>query len=80
MTKVSVPSSSNTILSPVSGTVAAVNRGEKRKVLNVTVAADAQPAYEEFARLEPAKASREEIVELNLKALKAGYEVAKSRQ
>ena len=28
--------------SPVSGTVSAVNRGEKRKVLNVTVAADAQ--------------------------------------
>ena len=54
--------------SPVSGTVTAINRGEKRKVLNVTVAADAQPAYEEFARLEPAKASREEIVELLLKS------------
>ena len=54
--------------SPVSGTVTAINRGEKRKVLNVTVAADAQPAYEEFARLEPAKASREEVVELLLKS------------
>ena len=39
--------------SPVSGTVTAVNRGEKRKVL---------------ARLEPSKASREEIVELLLKS------------
>ena len=54
--------------SPVSGTVTAINRGEKRKVLNVTVAADAQPVYEEFARLEPAKASREEVVELLLKS------------
>ena len=54
--------------SPVSGTVAAVNRGEKRKVLNVTVAADERTDYEEFARLEPSKASREEIVELLLKS------------
>lgn len=38
--------------SPVSGTVTAVNRGEKRKVLNVTVAADERTDYEEFARLE----------------------------
>ena len=54
--------------SPVSGTVTAVNRGEKRKVLNVTVAADERTDYEEFARLEPSKASREEIVELLLKS------------
>ena len=31
--------------SPVSGTVAAVNRGEKRKVLSVTVAPDADQQY-----------------------------------
>ena len=54
--------------SPVSGTVTAVNRGEKRKVLNVTVAADERTDYKEFARLEPSKASREEIVELLLKS------------
>ena len=54
--------------SPVSGTVTAVNRGEKRKVLNVTVAVDERTDYEEFARLEPSKASREEIVELLLKS------------
>ena len=37
--------------SPVSGTVAAVNRGEKRKVLSVTVTPDASvQSYEEFAK------------------------------
>ena len=36
--------------SPVSGTVAAVNRGEKRKVLSVTVTPDATQSYEEFAK------------------------------
>ena len=35
--------------SPVSGTVEAVNRGEKRKVLSVTVKPDAEQQYEEFA-------------------------------
>lgn len=54
--------------SPVSGTVAAINRGEKRKVLNVTVTADADQSYEEFAKTEPSKASREEIVELLLRS------------
>lgn len=54
--------------SPVSGTVAAVNRGEKRKVLSVTVAPDAHQRYEEFARLDPAKASRDELIELLLHA------------
>ncbi|MEG1885851.1 MAG: Na(+)-translocating NADH-quinone reductase subunit A [Alistipes sp.] len=48
--------------SPVSGTVAAVNRGEKRKVLNVTVTADTTQTYKEFAKLDLQKASREEIV------------------
>ena len=35
--------------SPVSGTVSAINRGEKRCILNVTVQADATQTYEEFA-------------------------------
>ena len=34
--------------SPVSGTVAAVNRGEKRKILNVVITPDAAQTYEEF--------------------------------
>ena len=54
--------------SPVSGTVAAVNRGEKRKVLNVTVTPDATQEYEEFAKPDLKSASREQIVELLLKS------------
>ena len=54
--------------SPVSGTVSAVNRGEKRLVLNVTIAADAAQSYEEFSVPDPAKANREEIVALLLKS------------
>ncbi len=54
--------------SPVSGTVSAVNRGDKRKVLNVTVAADQTQSYEEFQTLNLATATREEIVEQLLKS------------
>jgi len=54
--------------SPVSGTVSAVNRGEKRKVLNVTVKADAEQRYESFAVPDLAKASREEVTELLLRS------------
>ncbi len=54
--------------SPVSGTVSAVNRGEKRKVLNVTVTADAKQEYEEFAAVDLQKADRSEVVELLLKS------------
>ena len=43
--------------SPVSGTVAAINRGEKRKVLSVTVTPDAQQSYEEFAKPDLMQAS-----------------------
>ncbi len=54
--------------SPVGGTVAAVNRGEKRKVLSVTVTPDADRQYEEFPKLDVRSASREEIVELLLRS------------
>lgn len=54
--------------SPVSGTVSAVNRGEKRKVLNVTVAADAKQEYEEFGAVDLQKADRAQIVEMLLKS------------
>ena len=54
--------------SPVSGTVSAVNRGEKRKVLNVTVTADAEQEYEEFPKLDLRKADRSEVVEVLLKS------------
>ena len=54
--------------SPVSGTVSAVNRGEKRKILNVTVAADATQESEQFATLDIQKASREDVIEMLLKS------------
>ena len=54
--------------SPVSGTVAAVNRGEKRKMLNITIAADAKQESEEFAILDLQKASREDVIETLLKS------------
>lgn len=54
--------------SPVSGTVAAVNRGEKRKILSVTVTPDATQEYEEFAKPDLKSASREQIVELLLRS------------
>ena len=53
---------------PVSGTVSAVNRGEKRKILNVTVTSDGQLTSEEFATPDLQKASREEVIEMLLKS------------
>ena len=54
--------------SPVSGTVEAVNRGEKRRILSVTVKPDTEQLYEEFAVPDLEKASRDQIVDLLLKA------------
>ena len=54
--------------SPVSGTVAAVVRGEKRRILAVEIAADSTIAYEEFGALDVKTATRDQIVELLLKS------------
>ncbi len=54
--------------SPVSGRVSAVVRGEKRKVLFVTVAPDAEQSYEQFQVKPAAKTSREEMKQLLLSA------------
>jgi len=54
--------------SPVSGTVEGINRGEKRRILSVTVKADTVQEYEEFTAPDPAKASREELVALLLRS------------
>ena len=54
--------------SPVSGTVAAVVRGEKRRILAVEITADQTIAYEEFETLDVQKATRDQIVELLLKS------------
>lgn len=50
-------------VSPVSGEVTAVNRGEKRKVLSVVVKPDAQNQYEDFGKKQVSSLKREEIKE-----------------
>ena len=47
--------------SPVSGTVSAIRRGEKRKLLAIEVAADAEQTYKPF-NVNLSKASKEEVV------------------
>ncbi|MGQ1908530.1 Na(+)-translocating NADH-quinone reductase subunit A [Marinifilum sp. RC60d5] len=47
--------------SPVSGKVIAVNRGERRKILEVVIQADAETQYEEFKKADPNGLSREEV-------------------
>lgn len=54
--------------SPVSGVVSAINRGEKRKVLSVTVTPAETQTYEAFPKLDAQKASRDEVVEVLLKS------------
>ena len=52
--------------SPVSGVVSAINRGEKRKLLNVAIEPDATQVYKEFKVVDAAKAQRSEVVEMLL--------------
>lgn len=47
--------------SPVSGTVKLVNRGERRKILEVVVEADGKAEFKAFTKADPLKLSREEI-------------------
>lgn len=48
-------------VSPVSGTVTGVNRGERRKVLSVTVKADSQISYKEFGKKNVGSLNAEEV-------------------
>lgn len=48
-------------VSPVSGVVVAVERGERRKVLNVIVKADTEQIYEEFGKKEVDGLSADEV-------------------
>lgn len=48
--------------SPVSGKIVAINRGERRKILEVVIKMGAQMEYEEFDKADPLSLSREEIV------------------
>lgn len=47
---------------PVSGTIAAVTRGERRKLLEVVVKADAEITYKDFGKTDVNSLSREEII------------------
>lgn len=50
--------------SPVSGEVTAINRGERRAILEVVIRADAKLEYKEFKHGDPKSLSREEIIVL----------------
>ena len=54
--------------SPVSGTVSAINRGEKRKLLSVAVEPDQAQSVKELKIVNAAKANRKEIVEMLLES------------
>lgn len=57
-----------TFVSPVSGTVTAVNRGERRCLLNVVVKPDEEIQYKQFSVSTPDSMSREEILSVMLEA------------
>jgi Na+-transporting NADH:ubiquinone oxidoreductase subunit A len=50
--------------SPVSGIINTINRGERRKILEVVVEADNEDSYVEFKTADPGKMTREEIITL----------------
>ena len=54
--------------SPVSGRVKEIRRGEKRKILEIIVAPDAEQTYESFDIVAPERASRAQITSTLLKA------------
>lgn len=51
------------VVSPVSGEVIEINRGEKRKILEIKVLTDKEIRYKEFKKADPKNLSREEILE-----------------
>ncbi|MDR3338605.1 MAG: Na(+)-translocating NADH-quinone reductase subunit A [Candidatus Symbiothrix sp.] len=52
------------LTSPVSGTIEAVNRGEKRKLLSVFIKADKENKYQNFGKKDPGSMTPEEIKSL----------------
>ncbi len=54
--------------SPVSGMVKAINRGERRKILEVVVESDGKDEFQSFPKADPLKLTREEILEQLLKS------------
>lgn len=55
-------------VSPVSGEVLSVNRGERRKVLGIAIKADAQQEYEDFGKTDVNATSKEDLINLLLRA------------
>ena len=55
-------------VSPVSGVVTSVERGARRKVLNIVVEAAAEQDYEEFGTMNPAQMTGEEVKQALLSA------------
>lgn len=55
-------------VSPVSGEIAAINRGERRKVLDITVKADTEQIYVEFGKKNVKDLTGEQIKDLLLQA------------
>ncbi len=54
--------------SPVSGRVVAVNRGERRKILEVVIKRDDRIDYEDFGKADPGSLDRKDVVERLLKS------------
>lgn len=54
-------------VSPVSGTVSEIRRGDRRKLLEIVVTPDAEQTYEKFETPDLAKVTRKEALELMLK-------------
>lgn len=54
--------------SPVSGEIAEIKRGDKRKILEVIILADKEISFEPFKQADPSTLSREEIIEWLLKS------------
>jgi Na+-transporting NADH:ubiquinone oxidoreductase subunit A len=55
-------------VSPVSGEVAAINRGERRRILEVVIRQDGQNEHENFGFSDPSSVTREQVVEKMLLA------------
>ncbi|PLW94481.1 MAG: NADH:ubiquinone reductase (Na(+)-transporting) subunit A, partial [Marinilabiliales bacterium] len=56
------------IVSPVSGTVKAVVRGAKRKLLRIEIESDGNQSCIDFGAIDPASAKKEQLVDIMLKA------------
>lgn len=49
-------------VAPAAGTISEIKRGEKRRLLNIKIDVDENESFHEFTKLDPIKASRDEIL------------------